>query len=284
VKLSDEAQEQEFKAIGEHLRQARLAKSTSIDDIAINTRIRPDFLLALEEGRASDLPEAVFIQGFIRRYCDEIGIDSTPITSKFGDLFLIPEKFDENTNIEKKSNIYIPLAVPYILLLAAASFGLFYILNPRRSPEPVAKQKTSISTTPKPTSSANSTQKATSVVSSSPVSSPISTTPTISASTPTPTSTPTPALNPKVEVGIELQGKSWVRVRVDGKTEFEGELEKGHKQSWTGTKEISIRSGNAGAILVSANKKPPVAMGANNDVKQVIYTPEAVPSPEATPQ
>jgi cytoskeletal protein RodZ len=274
VKLSDEVQEQEFKDIGEHLRQARLAKSITIDDIAINTRIRPDFLQALEEGRASELPEAVFIQGFIRRYCDEIGIESTPITSKFGDLFLTVEKYDENTNIEKKSNIYIPLAVPYILLLVAASFGLFYILNPRRSPEPVA-QKASSTTATKPASSANPT--VTPVVSSSPVSSPLSTTTTT-------TLTPTPSANSKVEVGIELQGKSWVRVTVDGKTEFEGELEKGHKQTWTGTKEVAIRSGNAGAVLVSANKKPPVLMGANDDVKQVIYTPEAVPSTKPTPQ
>ena len=200
MKLSDEAQEQEFKDIGEHLRQAREAKFITIDDIAINTRIRPDFLQALEEGRASELPEAVFIQGFIRRYCDEIGIDSGPITSKFGDLFLTVEKYDENTNIEKKSNIYIPLAVPYILLLAAASFGLFYILNPRRSPEPVAQKATSTTAT-KPASSPNPT--ATPVVSSSPVSSPLLTTPTI-----TPTLTPTPSANSKVEVGIELQGNS----------------------------------------------------------------------------
>ena len=274
MKLSDEVQEQEFKDIGEHLRQARLAKSITIDDIAINTRIRPDFLQALEEGRASELPEAVFIQGFIRRYCDEIGIESTPITSKFGDLFLTVEKYDENTNIEKKSNIYIPLAVPYILLLAAASFGLFYILNPRRSPEP-APQKTSSTNPTKLASSLNPT--ATPVVSSSAVSSPLSTTTTT-------TLTPTPSANSKVEVGIELQGKSWVRVTVDGKTEFEGELEKGHKQTWTGTKEVAIRSGNAGAVLVSANKKPPVLMGANDDVKQVIYTPEAVPSTKPTPQ
>lgn len=276
MKLSDEAQEQEFKDIGEHLRQAREAKSITIDEIATNTRIRPDFLQALEEGRASELPEAVFVQGFIRRYCDEIGIDSTPITSKFGDLFLTVEKYDENTNIEKKSNIYIPLAVPYILLLAAASFGLFYILNPRRSPEPVPQKKSSTNPT-KLASSPNPT--ATPVVSSSPVSSPLSTTPTT-----TPTPTLTPSANSIVEVSIELQGKSWVRVTVDGKTEFEGELEKGHKQTWTGKKEVAIRSGNAGVVLVSANKKPPVLMGANDDVKQVIYTPEAVPSAQTTPQ
>jgi cytoskeletal protein RodZ len=296
VKLSDEAQEQEFKDIGEYLRQAREAKSISIDEIAINTRIRPDFLIAMEEGRASDLPEAVYIQGFIRRYCDVIGIDGTPIASKFGDLFLTVEKYDENTNIEKKSNLYIPLAVPYILLLITASFGLFYTLSPHRSSKPVAQQ-TTLSTATKPASSPSPT--ATPVISSSSVLSPIPTpttspiatstsTPTVTPTSiptaiPTPTSIPTPLSNSKVEVGIELQGKSWVRVKVDGKTEFEGELEKGHKQTWTGTKEVIIRSGNAGAILVSANKKPPVQMGANDDVKQIVYTPEAVPSPQVTP-
>ncbi len=281
MKLSNEAQEEEFKNIGIHLQQAREAKSISIDEVAINTRIRPAFLQALESGRAEDLPEAVFVQGFIRRYCEAIGIDGTPIVSKFGDSFLTPEKLAEDTNIQKKSNIYIPLAIPYILLLIAASFGLFYILNPRRGSESIAQK--SLTSTKSLTSSPNPT--ATPVVSSVAVPSPVSsitpTTPSaISTSTPT---TPTSDINSKVEVGIELQDKSWVRVKVDGKTEFEGELSKGHKQTWTGTKEVVIRSGNAGAVLVSINKKPPLAMGANQDVKQIIYTPELIPSATATP-
>ncbi len=284
MKLLNEAQEEEFKDIGVHLHQAREAKSISIDEIAINTRIRPAFLQALEEGRAEDLPEAVFVQGFIRRYCDAVGIDGIPIASKFGDLFLTVEKFTEDTNIQKKSNIYIPLAVPYILLLVAASFGLFYILNPRRGSESLA-QKTS-STNPTATPVEISAAVASPASSITPTTSPSITSSPKSPSaisTFTPTPTPTTSADSKVEVGIELQDKSWVRVKVDGKTEFEGELSKGHKQTWTGTKEVVIRSGNAGAVLVSVNKKLPVPMGANQDVKQIIYTPELLPSATATP-
>jgi cytoskeletal protein RodZ len=280
VKLSNEAQEEEFKDIGLQLQQAREAKSISIDEVAFHTRIRPAFIQALEEGRAEELPEAVFVQGFIRRYCDAIGIDSAAITSKFGDSFITVDNVVEDTNIEKKSSIYIPLVVPYILLLVAASFGLFYILNPRRGNESIA-QKVSSTKTPKPTSLPNS--KSSEIISSAAVANPTSSiTPTVSSTISTTASpTPTPT-NSQVEVGIELQGKSWVQVKVDGKTEFEGELPKGHKQTWTGTKEVVIRSGNAGAVLISANKKPPVPMGANDDVKQIVFTSEPITSEPIT--
>lgn len=109
----------------------------------------------------------------------------------------------------------------------------------------------------------------------------------------TPTVTPTPSVSPTisptiqsgsgVEVGIELQGESWLRIKVDGKTAFEGTLNKGDKKNWTGTKEVSVYSGNAGAVLVSANKKPPTVMGGEGSLKFIKYAPEVEVSPTATP-
>jgi cytoskeletal protein RodZ len=290
VKLGNEAQIEQLKEIGAYLRKRREDKSISIDEIAVHTRIRPAFIQAIEEGNAEVLPEAVFVQGFIRRYCDAIGIDGAALTTNFGDVFLPVPTESEPQDVEKKQSLYIPLAVPYILLLVAASLGLIYILVPRRGTESVAQSKSNttktavisktspvVSSLPNPTSSPTSPP----IASASP-------SPTLASTpqtTPTPTTTPTIQAGEGVEVGVELQDSSWIRVKVDGKTDFEGTLNKGEKRTWKALKEVSIRSGNAGAVLVSPNKQPATAMGPQGSVRDVKYTPEtgATPTPSPTP-
>ncbi|BDA71971.1 hypothetical protein RIVM261_004720 [Rivularia sp. IAM M-261] len=289
MKLATEAQIEQLREIGAYLRKRREDKSISIDEIAVHTRIRPAFIQAIEEGNAEVLPEAVFVQGFIRRYCDAIGIDGAALTTNFGDVFLPVPTESEPQDIEKKQSLYIPLAVPYILLLVAASLGLIYILVPRQGAESVAQNKSNTTKTavisktspvasslPKPTSSPTSSQEI-ALASPSPT---LTSTPQI-----TPTPTPTIQAGEGVEVAVELQDSSWIRVKVDGKTDFEGTLNKGEKRTWKALKEVSIRSGNAGAVLVSQNKQPATAMGPEGTVRDVKYTPEtgATPTPSPTP-
>ena len=276
MKLLNEAQEEQLKEIVAHLRQVRQEKSIRIDEIAAHTRIRPAFIQALEEGRFEELPEPVYVQGFIRHYGDAVGLDGAALAQTFATIFSPPKPEEHQENLSKKPNIYIPLAVPYILLLAMAAFGLFYILNPRRTADShgqsqlspsAAKQKTvptsvtslPVASTPRQTISTKKT-----------VPTPVASLPI--ASTPTPTVSPTTATASIVEVAIELQDKSWLQVKVDGKTAFVGTLNKGERRTWTAKKELTIRSGNAGAILVSENKKEPKPLGSLESVKQVTFT------------
>lgn len=106
----------------------------------------------------------------------------------------------------------------------------------------------------------------------------ITPTPSSALTTITPTPSPQEATTTPVEVTLELQDKSWLRVKVDGKTEFEGELKKGDKKTWTAKKEVMVRSGNAGAVLISTNKKQPAPLGSMGSIKQVTFTPETVNS------
>jgi cytoskeletal protein RodZ len=132
VKLLNETQTEQLKEIVVQLKTAREGKSLSIDEIAMYTCIRPVFLKALEEGRFEDLQEAVFVQGFVRRYGDIVGLNGTDLAHDFGKICFPPEVHDESKITAKVPSIHIPLFVPYALLIAVASFGLFYVLNPQR--------------------------------------------------------------------------------------------------------------------------------------------------------
>ncbi|WP_347242227.1 helix-turn-helix domain-containing protein [Nostoc sp. FACHB-892] len=139
--LLNQAQVEQLKEITTQLRQVRQEKSICIEEIAAQTLIRAGVLQALEEQRFEELPEPIFIQGFIRRYGDVLGLDGNALSHTLISNVVRQDSNNDHNNSDNKSNTYIPLVLTYILLLVAASTGLLYILNP--------PQITSESLTPK---------------------------------------------------------------------------------------------------------------------------------------
>ena len=128
--LLNQAQVEQLKEITTHLRQVRQEKSIRIEEVAAATLIRAGVLQALEEKRFEELPEPIFVQGFIRRYGDALGLDGNALSHTLISNVVCQDSRNDHNNSDNKSNTYIPLVVTYILLLVAASAGLFYTLNP----------------------------------------------------------------------------------------------------------------------------------------------------------
>jgi cytoskeleton protein RodZ len=79
----DTVQQEQLKAIGTYLSQIRQEQERSLEDIAAKTYIPLRLLKALEAGQERPLPEPVFIQGFIRRYGDALGLDGMDLSQRF---------------------------------------------------------------------------------------------------------------------------------------------------------------------------------------------------------
>ena len=77
--------------------------------------------------------------------------------------------------------------------------------------------------------------------------------------------------NKPVNVGIVMKGQSWLRITVDGKTEFEGVLDEGKKLTWSGDRQISIRSGNAWTVGLSYNNQQIKVLGKEGEVAEKIF-------------
>ncbi len=66
-------------AIGAELRNARVQRGLTIEQVAQDTRISARFLRALEEDDFEALPAPVYVRGFLRSYANYLRIDSQPL-------------------------------------------------------------------------------------------------------------------------------------------------------------------------------------------------------------
>jgi len=244
--------------IGAYLRQVREVQQLSIETVADVTKIPVRTLQAIEAGELYQLPEPVYIQGFIRRYADAIGTDGVEIANAFPTgAPLKPTKFSWKGTFKAQLRP-VHLYLLYLLLVAGSVSGLSYILNRSASqanrytnlPKPitvgqyVAPGSTEFYGPPAPTSGQLSAQQSALVTSNKPV-----------------------------RVGLTLTSQSWLRIVVDGKTEFEGVLPQGTQRIWEANQKLVVRAGDAGAVLVSLNEDKPKPMGEPGAVEEKQFSP-----------
>lgn len=72
-----------MESVGEFFRQVRETKGLTVDEVASKTRIRSDFVKALEDGNFAKLPDQVFARGFVRSYARSLGLDEDDAIHRF---------------------------------------------------------------------------------------------------------------------------------------------------------------------------------------------------------
>ena len=72
-----------MESVGEFFKQVRETKGLTVDEVASKTRIRPDFVKALEDGNFAKLPDQVFARGFVRSYARSLGLDEQDAIQRF---------------------------------------------------------------------------------------------------------------------------------------------------------------------------------------------------------
>ena len=268
-------QAEQLKAIGSKLSHERDVRSVSLEAIATKTYIPLRLLSAIEAGRLDLLPEPVFVQGFIRRYADTLGLDGTALSKEFAVESPVP-RYETLPQLEPVEVLSESSERPFWVYALAGTIGLgalgLIVASVVNHSKPIApppsKPVTSSSVAPQKASPKESTPPS---ASPSPVAS-ASPSPSASAS-PSPSVSASPAASGPVAIKLNVTDESWVEVMVDGKVEFEGTLQKGTQKTWGGQKQVVISSGNAGGILVSYNNGAAKPLGAPGDIVQNVKFP-----------
>ena len=136
-----------LQKVGEFLREARQARSLSIEDLSSSLRIGKEQLIALEEGDEKSLPEKVFIRAMVRRIAEKLNLDTGFILEELNEKN--KKKVKHNTLIKKETTKKNKSINPFIIVLVSGALGLltsFMVLKyiERAQKESVNPQKSEI--------------------------------------------------------------------------------------------------------------------------------------------
>ena len=72
-----------LKRIGNFIKEARLSRNQSIEELASDLKIGTHQLEAIEEGKEENLPEKVFVKAMVRRISQKLKLDTEFIMNEF---------------------------------------------------------------------------------------------------------------------------------------------------------------------------------------------------------
>jgi len=81
--INNKGEDSSLKRIGNFIKEARLSKNQSIEELASDLKIGAHQLEAIEEGNEEKLPERVFIKAMIRRISQKLKLDTEFIMDEF---------------------------------------------------------------------------------------------------------------------------------------------------------------------------------------------------------
>ncbi len=251
-------QAQKIAVMGAQLRELRQEQSVAIDTIARQTLIPARLLRAIEEGDLTKLPEPVYVQGFLRRFADYVGLDGSAYARDF------PTGYESKTAksgwqgspLTQLRSFHLYLL--YIVLVVFSVRGLSESVNSdSRSPD---------SALPPPETAENLDELTPDLgPSSSDVAAPEATPSTVTANARSSENTDNIS---KVQVGVTLTDESWIQVVADGETTFEGMLDEG-THTWSADSELTVIAGNAGGVMIAVNGSEAQPMGAPGSVEEL---------------
>lgn len=125
----------EFYNIGISLKEQREKRKINLEQAASCLKIRPYYLKSLEEGKFSNIPGKIYVDGYIQNYADFLGLDSDMLVARYRgsggrhnhrDSYMPPELSNDDMKPGRRI-LWIALA---LLLLV---YSVWYISDRRKA-------------------------------------------------------------------------------------------------------------------------------------------------------
>lgn len=254
--------------IGQKLRNARIKKGYTIDDLQQITKIQKRYLIAIEEGQFDHLPGDFYVRAFIKQYSDAVGISSDDLLEEYKADIPNSQPTQESTpeetktrTIKEESNSFfsnlgnfipqIVVGIVVIVIIGVIAFGMVHrnqnassVTIPKDSTTQTTKKSTKKTTTKKaPAKKAAAKTKELTVKESS------------TEGTYTITNAPTDGVKVEVEGS---GGQAWIQFKEGSNTTWQQALSSGEKKSTTvpsDTTTFTVQTGNVTNTKVTIDGK-----------------------------
>jgi cytoskeletal protein RodZ len=241
--------------IGAALRAARETRGVSVEEAAWRTRIRPEYLRALEEERFDALGHHAHARGHLHSYARFLGLDASALVAEYTDRFEHAEPSPIERLNERAREARKPPKPKWLIaallstgvLIAASIAGVVRGPGPRTAPAgaPLAKLPASVPQAPGNDGAVG------------------------------------PAVAPSsVTVVLTWTGRSWVQATVDGAVAFVGTLEEGATKTFAGSGRVDLVVGNPAAVRLIVNGVDAGALGAAGSVYRGSFGPQGALPPQ----
>ncbi len=265
--------------VGETLKQRRLERNLSIDEVAEATKIGVFFLQALESNEFKKLPRGAFPKMFVRSYARYLGLDDDKIVQMFYEQIAaaeaVPESFaavsaPTSRSMRKSRRTVQLIAALAILLALSVSAYLVYQAQERGGEEGDSSSQAApkppprwTPPEPKPAQAGTPAQGA-----------------VAPEGTPgQPQSSDDAASLGPAGFGLRLQAHDycWVRITRGESEQYDFILKPGDSFARDFGGEISMKLGNAGGVNLFLNGQPAVPLGQRGEVVTVALSRDNIP-------
>ncbi len=225
--------------LGDTLRERRTTLGFSVEQVQEATRIRAGLIVALESGDWAKLPNPGYVRGYISSYARFLELDPMPLLAmykaesgagRFHELNL-PHTDEAVAPSGQQHAVPVRTAIVAAVVIALISVSVWAVTRIWRGPEPTLPEPAPLTeTTPTADTSATSVKKA-----------------------------PAPAVKYRpftLEVAVDQNGASWVKVTVDGNKAYEGTLTGGQAKRFEVTKSATVLVGQPSAVTILRDGKP----------------------------
>ncbi|MBF0345572.1 MAG: helix-turn-helix domain-containing protein [Nitrospirae bacterium] len=262
--------------IGIYLKKAREQANISLEDIAVRTRIRFEYLRALEEEGFDRLPAEIYTKGYIQAYLKAISQDPREGLRIYNEqLHGAIIKVSSVHDTEKKG--FLPIKhLLYAVILLFIVAGAFFLIYQRQNvksfhvkptfskPAILSQNNNSYALNNiKPVSPYEGGQR---VITEDVTRTALKTTIVKEAE-----SSVVAPQKDKHNLSLEVLEATWISITIDDKDKQAMMLKPGDTPQWSGNDNFSLRLGNAGGVRVSFDGKDQGIPGKRGSVLTVNY-------------
>ncbi|WP_019414856.1 RodZ domain-containing protein [Paenisporosarcina sp. TG20] len=146
--------------LGTRLKEARMSKGYSLDDLQEITKIQKRYLAGIEEGNYSMMPGQFYVRAFIKQYADAVGLNSDELLESYKNdvpsstseemhqkMTSVPSRRRVITKSSKNLNEFFPMIIVALFIIIGIVIFWYIFQNLAETPqseEPETEEKMSL--------------------------------------------------------------------------------------------------------------------------------------------